>query len=220
MKRLARWATLFIVISMLGVLVFSPLSARADDNSTNPAVRIWFREDFTTRANRWRLFDLGKAAITYGQTGLSLRTAASDYALWSFPDTDLKLDRYDMDVEAQLVDGDDDALFGVIIGYRSETDLLVLVASRDGNVHLGRYYFGIWSDVTPVTRVSLDASKSVTFRATIGADHVLKMFINGQNAGETTIKNFRSGGFGLFALSGKKGGVEVAFRRFVVSDIA
>jgi hypothetical protein len=220
MKRLPRWATLLIVISMMGVMVFSPLSARADDNSTNPAARIWFREDFTTRANRWRLFDVGKAAISYGQNGLSLRTATSDYALWSFPDTDLKLDRYHMEVEAQLVDGAADALFGVIIGYRSETDLLVLVASRDGNIHLGRYYYGIWSDVTPVTKISLDISKSVTFRAIVDADHVLKISINGQNAGETTIQNFKAGGFGLFALSGKKGGVEVAFRRFVVSDIA
>jgi hypothetical protein len=220
MKPMARWATLFIVISMMGVLIFSPLSARADDNPTNPTARIWFREDFTTRANRWRLFDVGKAAISYGQSGLSLRTAASDYALWSFPDTDLKLDRYDMEVEAQLIDGAADAMFGVIIGYRSETDLLVLVASRDGNIHLGRYYYGIWSDVTPVTKVSLDITKSVTFRAIVDTNHALKISINGQNAGETTIENFKAGGFGLFALSGKKGGLEVAFRRFVVSDIA
>jgi len=219
MRRLARWATLFVVISMMSVLLFSPLSASADDNSTN-AARIWFREDFTTRANRWRLFDVGKAAITYGQSGLSLRTDASDYALWSFPDTDLKLDRYDMEVEAQLIDGAGDARFGVIIGYRSETDLLVLVASRDGSIHLGRYYFGIWSDITPITKVNLDITKSVVFRAIIDKDHMLKMFNNGQSAGETTIQNFKAGGFGIFALSGNKGGMEVAFRRFVVSDIA
>ncbi len=207
------------IVSLSGVLVGSGVVVRAEGDATPTPTHIWFREDFTTRANRWRLLDVGKAVVAYDQSTLSLRADPADYALWSVPDTDLKLDRYNIEVDAKLLSGDDDARVGVIVGYRSDNDMLVVAVSRTGKVYLGRYYFGIWTDVIPASKVKLDPEQPITLRAVIDDKHVLKMFVNDQPAGQTVIKDFKASSFGLFAISGKQGGVQVAFSRFVVSDI-
>jgi hypothetical protein len=204
---------------LVGVLASNSAVVNAQGEATPEPTRVWFHEDFSTRANRWRLLDLGKAVVSYDDSALSLEAQPADYALWSVPDTDLKLDRYDIQVVANLVSGNDDARAGVIIGYRNENDMLVLAVSRRGNVYLGRYYFGVWSDVIPPTKVKLDPTQPVTLRAIIDADHALRLVVNDQPAGKTVIKNFKASSFGLFALSGKAGGVHVTFSRFVVSDL-
>jgi hypothetical protein len=207
-----------VVILVIGVLLGVggyPVSAQDEED----AVHVWFREDFSTRANRWRLFDVGKAGVSYDQSTLKLRADPANYALWSVPDTDLKLERYDIEVTAKLVTGEADARVGVIISYRSDNDMLVVAVSRQGDVFLGRYYFGIWSNVIPPSRIKFDAEKTITLRAVIDNNHALRMFVNEQPAGQTTIKNFRASSFGLFALSGRKGGIHVAFSRFTVSDL-
>jgi hypothetical protein len=205
-----------LVIGVVSLaIVGHPVSAQGEETTAH----VWFREDFSTRANRWRLFDVGKAVVSYDQSALKLRADPANYALWSVPDTDLKLERYDIEVVAKLVAGDNDARVGVIVSYRNDNDMLVVAVSRQGNVYLGRYYFGIWSDLIPPTRIKLNADQSITLRAAIDNDHALRIFVNDQAAGKTTIKNFRASSFGLFALSGKKGGVHVAFSRFTVSDL-
>ena len=217
---------LLTVLSVVSVLVlFSVLSvnsgvihAQSDDSSPTPAV--WFRDDFSTRANRWRLVDLEKAVVTYDQSTLNMRVTRTGYALWSVPDSDLKLDRYTIEADARFGKGSSDSRVGVIIGYRSDNDMLVLAVTRLGNVYLGRYYFGVWTDVIAPLTVKLDVTKIVTLRAVIDKAHALRIFLNGQQVGKvTTIKDFRASGFGLFALSGKQGGVDVSFSRFVVSDV-
>ena len=210
------------VVVLVALSVFSATStivhAQGDDNKPTPAV--WFHDDFSTRANRWRLVDLEKAVVTYDQSALNMHATRSGYALWSVPDSDLKLDRYDIEADAKFGQGSSDSRVGVIIGYRSDNDMLVLAITRLGNVYLGRYYFGVWTDVITPLKVKLDPAKLVTLRAVIDKNHALRIFVNGQQVGKmTTIKDFRASGFGLFALSGKQGGVDVSFSRFVVSDV-
>jgi hypothetical protein len=211
-------------LAIIGVLLVSsiwvgaPRVVRAQGNKT-PVAHIWFREDFTTRANRWRLFDLGKAAVTYEQAGLTLKATPADYALWTIPDNDLKLDEYDIEVEAAVNSGGDDARIGMIIGYRNESDMLVMAVSPQGDAYLGNYYFGLWNDIIPPTKIKLDNQQPITLQAVINADHMLQLSVNGQSTGRTTLKNFKASGFGLFALTGESGGIDVAFRRFTVSDI-
>ena len=48
---------------------------------------VLFHEDFSTRANRWQLADLGKkSAIAYTADGLELRASVPHYGMWSVPD--------------------------------------------------------------------------------------------------------------------------------------
>jgi hypothetical protein len=207
------------LLVLMGVLAGGQVVIRAQGQSTSSPAHIWFRDDFSTRANRWRLLDVGKAVVTYDQSTLNLRADPANYALWSVPDTDLKLDRYNIEVEFKLIAGDDAARVGSIVSYRNDNDMLVLAVSRTGSVYLGQYYFGVWKDVIPATRVTLDSAKPIKLRAVIDEKHVLKLFANDLPAGQTVVKDFKASSFGLFALSGKKGGVQVAFSRFVVSDI-
>jgi hypothetical protein len=213
-----------VVLAAIGLLVLTGVLgnhgvALAQGQTTSSSLHIWFREDFSTRANRWRLLDIGKAVVTYDQSTLSLRADPADYALWSVPDTDLKLDRYGIEVDLKLLSGDDTARVGAIISYRSDNEMLVMAVSRTGLVYLGRYYFGVWTDVITPTKVKLDPDESITLRAVIDDRHTLKLFVNDKPAGQTVIKDFRASSFGLFALSGKRGGVQVAFSRLIVSDI-
>jgi hypothetical protein len=218
MRRLVTLLVATGVLVLFSVLSVRPVIVRAQGGDTATSPNVWFHDDFSTRANRWRLVDLEKAVVTYDESGLNMRATPANYALWSIPDTDLKLERYNIEVDAKFGKGSSDARVGVIIGYRTDNDMLVLAVSRLGNVYLGRYYFGVWTDVLRPSKVKLDPTKIVTLRASIDKAHSLRIFVNGQQAGRTTIKDFRASSFGLFALSGKQGGVDVAFSRFVVSD--
>ncbi len=190
----------------------------AQGAATPSVTHIWFHDDFATHANRWRLYDLGKATASFEEGTLVLRAQPANYALWTIPDTDLKLDRYDIKVQMKLASGGLDARAGVILGYQNENDMLVLAVSRQGMVYLGHYYFGLWSDVIPPSRIDLDPDQPVTLEANINAGHVLRLLVNGQPAGQTTLQDFRPGGFGLYALTGKQGGINAAFLSLVIGD--
>src|SRR5438045_9165888 len=100
---------------------------------TPTSVRVLFRDDFLTRANRWRSFDLGKkSAVSYTADGLLLRGSLAHYAVWTIPDNVLRLPRFEIETEVQVSAGDATARVGLVIDYRSECDLLVLGVSRDG----------------------------------------------------------------------------------------
>src|SRR5439155_356939 len=209
-----------LVLAVIGLLLLgaalagSHVVTRAEGQPTSSPVHVWFRDDFSTRANRWRLLDVGKAVVTYDQstdqTTLNLRADPADYALWSVPDTDLKLDRYNIEVEFKLISGDDSARVGAIVSYRNDNDMLVVAVSRTGSVYLGHYYFGIWNDVIAPTKVKLDPQQPITLRSVIDDKHTLKLFANDLPAGQTVVRDFKASSFGLFALSGKQGGVQVA----------
>lgn len=201
-----------------GGLAGRPGLVGAQGAATPDSAPVWFHEDFSTQANRWRLFDLGKATITFEESTLVLRATPADYALWTIPDTDLKPDRYAMKVQVKLNGGDDEARAGMIISYRSDSDMLVLAVSRAGRVYLGRYYFGIWSDSIPPSQVNPEPDQPITLEAVLDSGHGLRLFADDQPAGQTALKDFRASGFGLFALSGQEGGVDAAFLRFTVSD--
>src|SRR3954469_5941116 len=101
-RRLVNRVVVGTIASLLLVGFSGPV--RAQDGPGR--LHIWFREDFTTRANRWRLYDLGKATVDYTNSGLVLRSTASQYAVWSIPDSDLKPDRYDIEADVKLNSGD------------------------------------------------------------------------------------------------------------------
>jgi hypothetical protein len=221
MKRLTYLIAVFGIVSLLGAGFAGEQGVVYAQGVATPAVvdaHVWFHEDFATHANRWRLFDLGKASAAFDSGTLVLRAQPANYALWTIPDTDLKLDRYAIKVQMNLRSGGSDARAGVIIGYQSENDMLVLAVSRQGTVYLGHYYFGIWNDVIPPSQIDLDPDQPVTLEARSNAGHVLRLFVNGQAAGQTTLQNFQASGFGLYALTGKVGGIDAAFLSFVVED--
>lgn len=198
--------------------------AQDEPTPTGTTPHIWFHEDFSTRADRWRLFSVdGKSSVSYeepGQpSGLALEAQAANYGFWTLPDSDLRLDHFNISVGLSAVEGGDDARAGVILNYRAESDMLVLAISPKGMVSLGHYYFGLWSDLIPPVQPVIDPSQPIILGATLDTDQNLTILINGQPNGSLQIKDFHPAGFGLFALTGQNGGVKAVFRSLVVSDL-
>jgi len=237
MSKFLAWllsGSLIGAFALLSVLLPGPAHVAArivegivEGTSPTPTpVRVLFRDDFLTRANRWRAFDLGKkSAVSYTADGLLLRGSPAHYAIWTVPDNALRLSRFEIETEARVSAGDAMARVGVIIDYRSESDLLVLAISRDGpdsrdgKVYFGNYLFGIWKDILPPLHASLNPGQPVVMGARVDAAHNLRFTVNGQPTVQTRIGDFTAGSFGLFALTGKSGGVQVVFHRFIVDDI-
>jgi hypothetical protein len=191
--------------------------------ATATTANVIFSDDFSTRANRWATFDLGKAKIDFDDTvspsTLKLSALIPNYPLWTVPDTDLKLPRFDMQADLMLSDGDDSATAGIMLQYFSEADITAFVITRRGEAHLGHLSYGIWKDLVPPIRVTIDPAKPITLEAILDSDHTLRLFANDQAAGGTTLANFKAAGFGLFAMTGKTGGIAASFQRFAITDI-
>src|SRR6266851_8244568 len=226
---MSKWMVRALIAIVIGVLSGSLLPGMVRVEGANPTptpARVLFHDDFLTRADRWQAFDLGsKAAVAYTADGLLLRGSPAHYAVWTVPDNALKLSRFEIETEALLSAGDATARAGLIIDYRSESDLLVLAVSRDGpdahdgEAYFGDYLFGIWKDILPPKHVSLNPGQPIVLDARVDAAHGLRFTVNGQLAIQTRIRDFTAGNFGLFALTGKQGGVQALFHRYVVTDI-
>jgi len=209
---------------LIGSIPTSRAIAQDEATPTATGPHVWFHEDFSTRANRWRLFDLsGKSKVAYEEPGLppglSLEADTADYALWTLPDSDLRPDHFDLIATLSAVQGGDDSRAGVILSYRSESDMVVLAVSPAGMISLGHFYFGMWTDLVPPFQSGFDPTQPVTLHATLDTDHHLMVIVNGQSAGTTQLQDFRPAGFGLFGLTGQNGGIKVTFRSLVVSDL-
>ncbi len=206
-----------IFITMIG-LNGAAIPARADDTTPTPPV-VLFHDDFTARADRWRLIDLSKASISYDPAALRLTAKPANYALWSIPDSDLKPTQFALSVQGTWTTGDDSALFGVVLDYQSDTDMTVVSIARDGTVRASAFYFGVLSDLAPSIKLTLDPSVAVTLHLVLSADHRLTITVNDQTAQNFKLSKFKAGQFGVFAQSGATGGISVAFQNFVVSDL-
>ncbi|HVO43218.1 MAG TPA: hypothetical protein VMT34_11375 [Aggregatilineales bacterium] len=196
--------------------------SRAQDTTPTP-VKVIFSDDFSTRANRWNTFDLGKAKIDFDETVspsvLAITAQQSNYSLWTIPDSDLKLPRFDMQADLTFGSGGDEALAGMMLQYFSENDMTVLAITPTGEVHLGRLYFGLWRDLIPPARVVVDSGQPITLRAIVDQQHTLRIFVDDQPTGGTTLTSFKAAGFGLFAMTGETGGISAAFHRFAIVDV-
>jgi len=216
-----------LITLLIGVFSLSSMAQVQGVSPTATPAHVLFHDDFLTRADRWQVIDLGvKAAISYTAAGLLLRGSQPHYAVWTVPDNALRLARFDIETEVVLSAGDATARAGLIIDYRSESDLVVLAVSRDsqdahdGKAYFGNYLFGLWKDILPPVHISLNPGQPIVLDARVDAAHNLRFMVNGQLAIQSKIRDFTAGNFGLFALTGKHGGVQALFHRYVVDDIS
>lgn len=216
------------LIGMLGLFAPStPVGAQSSNPpspSANPVTL--FHDDFATEADRWRLLDLGKkASIGYNVSmgTLDVVVSTANYALWSFPDTDLALDQADIRVQADWSAGGSDSQFGLILNYHSDNDMLVIAASRDGHVRIGHYRAKAWTDLTPPMTLTFDPTQPIVVRATlltVRNVHRLATFVDGTLAQAITLTDFRAGKFGFFAENGATGAIAVSLHNFTVNGLA
>lgn len=237
----ARWlngalsAVLIGTVGLLAQFVPSPLGMAVGRISAQTSVgtpappasqNTLFHDDFTTEADRWRLLDFGSnASVVYdiGTGTLNVAVVAANYALWSIPDTDLLLDQADLRVKADWPTGSNDAQFGLVLDYHSDSDMLIVAVSRDGHVRIGRYRSHVWTNLTPAVRIPFDPTQPITVRAlliVIGKMHQLVTFVDNQIAQSITLLDFKAGKFGFFAENGASGTMSLALDSFTVNEVA
>ena len=74
---------IFLAAGAFILILFLNAGSRGPQATPTPAIHALFHEDFSTRANRWRLFNLGKAVIDYQGSALVMQAKPANYALWS-----------------------------------------------------------------------------------------------------------------------------------------
>lgn len=203
-------------------------------NETTPSVTarsapiLLFQSDFSTHGERWRLCcDSTDAAVQYVENGLSLDITPANYAIWSYPDTDLRPGSADLTMTIGWQAGADDAVFGLIVQYRSDNDMTIATLSRAGTLRYGNYLKGVFTDAADPVQVTLDrAADSVSLRAVLqhgkpAADKSvtdsLDLYVNGTQSLKVSFPAGRSGRFGVFARSGSEPGLNFILRGFTVS---
>ena len=204
--------------AQIGVATPWPVVGQSSQNTL-------FHDDFTTKADRWRLLGYGTNAsvgFDIGASTLDIAVATARYALWSIPDTDLMPDQADVQVQADWSAGNADSQFGIVLDYRNDNDMLVVAVARNGQVRIGHYLSRVWSDVTPSVHVPLDPNQPVTVRAmlvVIGNVHHLITFVDNQIAQSIALPDFKAGKFGFFAENGVSGAMALALHSFTVYTV-
>jgi hypothetical protein len=207
--------TLFLIAL---TLVGSPTYAQTETPPTTP--RTIFRTDFSTRADRWRLLRLiDKAQITYTDQGLLVMISRPKYALWTLPDTDLRPSAYQIQVRGVWGESSPDSEVGIVLAYRSDSDLLVATLARDGRIRLGAYKFGVFYDLTdPVNAPEGNSSLNLSVRYTDQQEVMIT--INDQELLTHRLESENPPGlFGLYAVSGESAGLAITFTEFSVNQL-
>lgn len=207
---------------------------RAESQTVAPATPpvvpnpvILFHSDFSTHGERWKLIsDSTDAAVQYVDNGLSLAITPANYAIWSYPDTDLRPGSADLSMTVGWESGADDAVVGLIIQYRSDNDMQIATLSRAGALRYGSYVRGVFTDAVAPIQVTLAPDKLIELRAVLNhtaakaglkAQDALAVFVNGVPALNLSFDAGRAGRFGVFARSGSAPGLNFILRGFTVS---
>ncbi len=225
-----RFISRFVIALIAGLCFAALMPVRAQDATPPvtppvtpgvPVPIVLFHDDFTTRADRWQLIDLGaKASINYDAAALRLTAKPANYAMWSIPDTSLMPAQFDLRAQAEWSSGSPDAQIGIVIDYHSINDMIVATIARDGQVRIGHYVFGVWTDLAPPVQLTLNIDHPIMIRAVVNADQILQLSVDDQPAQTLALSHFKAGTFGIFALSGASGQMNVSFQDFTVSTVA
>lgn len=217
MRRSWFWFSLLVVLALLFLKLPAPTLASQGTPTAPPSVI--FRSDFTTRAERWRLLDMAKASVRYLAEGLNLQVTPANYALWSIPDTDLKPEQFDIELTGNWASGAQDAEFGIVVQYRTDTDMELVTISRSGKVRAGSYYFGVFTDQVAPAQITLEPEKAVTLRAELRKvkdKTTLQILVNGAKALNLPLPAAKTGSFGIYVVSGADPGAAITFSDFTV----
>ncbi len=209
---------LFSVTTILVMLVIhlAPVSAQGGDDFSSHGNRL-FTEDFTTFVNRWDRLVSAKSSADYKNFVYQMDIRSPGIEIWSLPQTDFDLDRYYIEVNANIMLGSaDDSFMGIIVNYQNENNFYVFGITPAGTFEMRWWVDGEWSEEI-LAEGTFEISDNTLLQIKDN-EGVFDIGINGEQLATFESDNLGSGQFGLFAQAGH-GILQVSFDDYTVYDI-
>ena len=209
--------SLFTMAILLVLLVTQlPVYAQGGDDFPERGNRL-FLEDFTTLVNRWDRLQTAKYSADYKDFAYQFDVRSPGIAVWSLPRTEFDLDRYHIEVNAEITeDSAEDSFVGLIINYQDEDNFYVFGVNPTGTFEMRWWDDGAWADEALVEG-EFDVTDTILIHIEDN-EGVYEVGINGTRLASVESGDLSGGRFGLFAQAGH-GILQVSFDDYTVYDI-
>jgi len=201
------------MFTTLFLLVFSTLSAC----TYLPSGSVLFKDDFSTPYEGWSVGEDSAGIVGFSEQSLVIYLKERKSIRLSTPGLDFKAAR--IEVDASKAAGPDDNDFGIICGYKHESNFYFLEISSDGYYGIGQNQQG---ETTLISADKMQSSDYIHQGETINqlradcADGKLILYVNGFQIARVEGYNDISGGVGLIAGTLDAPGVGIRFDNFIV----
>jgi hypothetical protein len=178
-----------------------------------PTSDVLMEDDFSSTRNGWLSEVTEQAEKGYEAGEFRITVYQPEYSTWSYPDPPRDFADFALEVDARRVSGSLNNEFGVLVRYQPQTDEFYLFAiSSDGSYKVEKYQANKWQNLVDWTEsAAILQGEAVNRLRVTGQGDKLRFFVNGEPLTQVQDASFRSGSIGLFASTGDKGGVAVAF---------
>ena len=187
-----------------------------------PADNVLMEDDFSSPRNAWLSEVTEQAEKGYEDGEFHITVYQPEYSTWSYPDPPRDFADFALEVDARRVSGPMSNEFGVLVRYQPATDEFYLFAiSSDGSYAVEKYQANEWQKLVDWTEsAAILQGETVNRLRVTGQGDNMRFFVNGEPLTQVTDAAFRSGSVGLFASTGDKGGVAVAFDNLRVRSLS
>ena len=209
---------LFTAAVILVLLVTNlPVYAQGGDDFPEQHGNRLFIEDFTTLVNRWDRLQTAKYSADYKDFSYQFDIRSPGLPVWSLPRTTFDLDRYYIEVKAEImVDSAEDSFVGVALNYQNEDNFYVFGVMPAGTFEVRSWDNGTWAD-EPLIEGEFEITDTILLQIEDN-EGVFEIGINGERLASFENSDRSGGHFGLFAQAGH-GILQVSFDDYTVYDI-
>jgi hypothetical protein len=182
--------------------------------------QVLFEDDFSSPESGWQdIFRDDTGISDYDRGGFRLRVGEPNFDYWANPG--LEFADLRIEVEATMIGGPDDNLFGVICRYSDLENFYFFLLASDGYFAVGKYTGGeyglIGSDLMLPTEEVLGGEATNRIRVECVGE-TLRLFINGVQVIEVTDSDHATGDVGLIAGTLDQPGTDILFDNFAVLE--
>ena len=214
-------ATVLTISASRPIVSASAVTALLSAQATRTP-NILFRDDFSTRADRWTLMAENNAAATIAysapvaspddksaESALIFRVNGPVGPLVSTPDTELLPDTFSLDMQATWTGIssaviDKHARVGAVLAQYGDGDFIAVTVSHDGLVQVSHYQ-NTWQDLVPPQHTPISDLSALNFHIVLSApdvtstDRQIDVSLNNMPVLTGILSNYTAGTFGIMA---------------------
>lgn len=178
---------------------------------------VWFSDDFSNKDGDWYEFSSDNSASAYENGYYTINVKNPMYAQWNLPRAFEGIGNARVEVDARLMSGPDKGDFGIICGYKNNSNFHVLAIANDGYAEILRWVDG--DDDIFASKENAFTPAEEYHLAAICADGQLSLSVNGVEVLSASSEYLDDmGQVGLYGGTFDEGFAVYAFDNFVVRD--